>query len=206
MKVKIMSSKITAKEEKIVGLVNSFGKKFPNDFSVKLVSLNVANVLVGFDCKKYADRFYFLNSLNNSDLLSHEQKKALQAFVKTVDRKADKVVSHTEVKDVVETRIVENDILSTCTDLKDCYHAIHAVLKKVGLRKENENVFEYTALESYRKVYAIKIDEMIEDQSFFTSPVKNQRAIFSAQETFTADDKLESLTPQILDKELNTMH
>ena len=191
-------------KKEAVTIQNAAAVVFPIDFARKCLAIDTCDHFLGFDSKKYADRFYFKNSLNN-EFLTDEQLKALSIQIKTVSKKVTKKTAKTENKEVTEERIMSNDILKDCLTYTDCYNVILKALRRTEVTDYNMSAPLISQLEIFNSKVEKTLKAMINDCSIFHSPVKNQRAIFTVQEIFTADDELESATPQILAKELNTM-
>ncbi len=169
-----------------VTIQNAAAVEFPIDFARKCLAIDTCDHFLGFDSKKYADRFYFKNSLNN-EFLTDEQLKALSIQIKTVKKEVTRVTEKTKIKEVLEDRVRSNDILKDCITYTDCYNAILKALRKTEITNYNMSAPLISQLEIFNSKVEKTLKAMLNDRSIFHSPVKNQRAIFSATEVFTKE-------------------
>lgn len=191
-------------KKEVKTIQNANAVVFPVDFAKKCLATDVINHYIGFNSETKKDRFYIKNSITD-EFLTDEQIKALTIQTKTVSKKVTKKTAKTASKEVIEERVTSNDILEKCETVTDCYNAILKALRKTELTELNMTAPLIKDLEAFNPRLEKMFKTMLDNKNIFTSPVKNKRAVFAAQETFTKDDEIESASPQILDKTLNSM-
>ena len=179
----------------------------PAHVAVEILAHDVTNVYVTYNAK--SERFKFKTTMRNekSDriFITNEQLKKLLPSVITEKREVTKKTEKTKAITIKETLVI-NDILEDCITPVDCFNAILRVLKKTELTSVNSNTDTFnlfakspTASDIKNLKAYFKLDDSYHDIKKFRRPM-------NATEIFTAEDAIESATPQILDKELHSMY
>lgn len=112
----------------------------PAHIAVEILAHDVTNVYVTYNTK--SERFKFKTTMRNEkselSFITEEQLKILVPSKKTVKKEATKKTEKTRIKEVTETRVI-NDILENCITPVDCFNAILRALKKTELTSVNSN-------------------------------------------------------------------
>ena len=160
----------------------------PAHVAVEILAHDVTNVYVTYNAK--SERFKFKTTMRNekSDriFITDEQLKKLLPSTETVKKEATKKTEKTKIKEVTETRII-NDILEDCITPVDCFNAILRVLKKTELTSINSNTDTFnlfakspTAVDIKNLKTYFRLDDSYHD-------IKKYRKPLNATEIFTTE-------------------